>query len=122
MKPAMAPCGIDCGECAVYRAAFDARQAALLVPWFKRSGGLKAGEGAAEIMAKAPLCMGCGEGHMARWCGNCSIRLCCTGEKGLAHCGECADFPCARLDDWVLLGEHHAAALETLKAVRTRKE
>ncbi len=59
MKPAMAPCGIDCGDCAVYRAAFDARQAALLVPWFKRSGeGSKPGKAPRKSWRKRPYAWG----------------------------------------------------------------
>lgn len=122
MRLAMAPCGIDCNDCELYRAAFDMDQAASLIPWFKSKGWIKAGEGAGEIMAKAPFCMGCCGDRAVQWSGDCAIRLCCADEKGLAHCGACADFPCAQLNDWALDAEHHAAALEKLREIRAQEE
>lgn len=120
MKLAMAPCGIDCTDCALYRAAFDRDQAALLVPWFKSRGWIQAEEGVAEIMAKAPFCLGCRGDRAVQWSEDCAIRLCCTDHKGLEHCGECTDFPCAQLHDWSLDEDRHAAALEKLKRLRGR--
>lgn len=118
MSLAMAPCGIDCNDCALYRAAFDADQAASLVPWFQSAGWIKPEEGTAQIQAKTPFCMGCLGERAVQWSADCFIRLCCVDEKGLAHCAQCADFPCAQLQDWASHAEHHAAAMEKLKKIR----
>lgn len=43
--------------------------------------------------------MGCpGCVHMSKpfWGDSCEVKSCCEG-KGNAHCGECAEFPCATL-------------------------
>ncbi|HOG00678.1 MAG TPA: DUF3795 domain-containing protein [Clostridia bacterium] len=122
MKLAMAPCGIDCNDCALYRVAFDINQAAALVPWFKSRGWIKPEEGAAEIMAKAPFCMGCRGDRAVQWSGDCAIRLCCADEKSLAYCGECGDFPCAQLNGWAQDAAHHADALERLKGIKNSAE
>lgn len=94
----------------------------MLVPWFKSNGWIQNEEGIAEIMARVPFCKGCLGDRTVQWSGNCDIRRCCTEEKGLAHCGECADFPCARLNEWAASGGHHTAALENLKRIRDRIE
>lgn len=121
MKLKMAPCGIDCNDCSLYRVAFDADQAEALVPWFKGMGWIKAEEGAAEVIAKAPFCMGCRGDRSVQWSGDCAIRACCIDEKGLEHCGECAHFICELLDDWRLDGEHHVSAIENLRNIRDKK-
>jgi len=121
MELKMAPCGIDCNRCGLYRAAFDADQAAALVPWFKSEGWIKAEEGLAQVMAKAPFCTGCRGDRRVQWSGDCGIRACCADEKGLEHCGQCAHFICESLNGWSLLGKHHASAIEKLKSIRSQE-
>ncbi|MBQ3080793.1 MAG: DUF3795 domain-containing protein [Clostridia bacterium] len=41
-------------------------------------------------------CKGCINTHGNPFHGECPIAVCCE-EKGLVHCGECADFPCPLL-------------------------
>lgn len=39
-------------------------------------------------------CTGCVNMKKAFWGGECPVKVCCE-EKGLAHCGQCGEFPCA---------------------------
>lgn len=119
---ALAPCGLDCSLCALYQAANDLEKAALLVPWFRRQGWIQPGDGATEIMAKGPFCMGCLGDRRVQWSGDCAIRSCCTDERHLPHCGVCADFPCARLEQWARGADHHAQALAKLRAIGNRRD
>ena len=38
-------------------------------------------------------CQGCIHMEKTFWGGVCQVKVCCE-EKGLAHCGECTQFPC----------------------------
>lgn len=43
-------------------------------------------------------CKGCVHITNPFW-GTCPVKACCE-DKGLEHCGECADFPCQQLHDF----------------------
>ena len=119
---AMAPCGIDCNGCNLYRAGFDPACAEAIVPWFRKMGWIAADEGSAAVMAKAPFCAGCLGDRAVQWSEDCDIRACCADQRGLAHCGMCGDFPCAKLSAFEASAEHHAAAVARLKSLRAHPE
>ena len=119
-KLAMAPCGIDCNACNLYRASFEAECAEALVPWFRSKGWIASDEGGAAIMAKAPFCAGCLGDRTMQWSADCAIRACCVDERGLAHCGMCDAFRCKELSDFEASADHHAAAVERLQAMRSQ--
>ncbi|MBQ3156488.1 MAG: DUF3795 domain-containing protein [Clostridia bacterium] len=109
----LAPCGLDCGSCNLYKAAHDLEAAAALVDWFRSRGWIGEEEGAASVQQKAPFCMGCQDKQEPCWCGECFLRDCCE-EKKYAHCGQCPDFPCAKYMEWTVGMPHHQAAMEIL--------
>lgn len=43
-----------------------------------------------------PGCTGCTQMEKPFWGDSCPVKCCCEG-KGLAHCGQCGEFPCALL-------------------------
>lgn len=58
--------------------------------------GLSCGEcGYREPMS----CPGCTKMDRPFWGESCPVKGCCE-ERGLAHCGECPDFPCALLNQF----------------------
>lgn len=118
----MAPCGIDCNACALYRAAFDAESAASLVPWFISRGWIAPDGGGAEVAAKAPFCLGCLGECGVRWSGDCEIKVCCVDEKKLTNCGECPNFECEKLERWGREAPHHARAVESLAELRKSRD
>jgi hypothetical protein len=80
---AIAPCGIDCIHC----------------EFFHTSGQVALWERVASQLgttAEKVACLGC------RKQGGCSVHrdcatLACVTEKGLDSCGDCAEFPCRKL-------------------------
>ncbi len=62
-------------------------------------------------------CQGCRE--EPEMVNDCQTRSCAV-LKGLLHCGECVDFPCAILDEFYHDGlKHHALALENMREIRS---
>jgi hypothetical protein len=48
---------------------------------------------------------------------DCPTRACAIG-KGLLHCGECGEFPCATLEEFYSDGvPHHVTALENMRRI-----
>ncbi len=60
-------------------------------------------------------CEGCKGRNL---CGPCGIKD-CASPRNIEHCGECAEFPCERLEAFGSDGRpHHAGALENLRSIR----
>lgn len=114
----MAACGLDCGACDLYKAAFDITAAESLVDWFKSKGWIGVHDGADELMKKGPHCCGCHGDRNKHWSGDCSILKCCVDERKFEHCGKCGEFPCPRLKDWANQGEGYQNALNKLMQQR----
>jgi hypothetical protein len=115
----IAVCGLDCAGCPLLKASLgDAQAAEILAGWWKSEGWLAEGEGAAEILARGPHCLGCRGDRASHWSANCWILQCCVDDEGLASCHECDDFACERLVEWAARNEHYAAALERLRSMR----
>ncbi len=114
-KCKMAPCGLDCDGCNIFRSSFDIAAAESLVKWFKSQGWIGEKEGAIELMKKGPFCNGCQGDRSVLWSDNCSILTCCVDDKKLDTCSECDNFPCNNLEKWADDGEHHRIALSVLK-------
>lgn len=108
----LACCGIDCSECAIYKAANDPEGAVRLAESW-RAGGHP------EAKPEWFRCQGCHGDRSLRWTENCQIASCCD-EKGLQNCGECDEFPCSPYEKWAESPEHHRLAYERLKAMRTQ--
>lgn len=106
-KQVLAVCGLYCGACYHYRAAFP--------------------EGAHLLTEKArkgrPLegftCQGCRSDvlYIHAACAQCRFRD-CAGAKGIAHCGLCDEFPCVPLLAFQNDGRaHHADITRNLEAL-----
>ena len=117
----MAACGIDCGACTIRRMPFEAEAAKEAIGWFRKMGWLKETEGVAEAVARKMVCHGCHGDRDAHWSADCWILRCCVDQKGLRHCHECAEFPCARLVEWSQGSGGYGRALERLEGLRRDK-
>ncbi len=115
MDKMVAMCGLVCTDCEAYKAT-QANDMA----WLQRvADQWKVEYNAPNITVEGVACDGCVSGSK-RLCGNCyecGIRLCGL-EKGVANCGECADYEsCQRIQDFfkmvpaakIVLDEVHAA-------------
>jgi hypothetical protein len=109
----IAACGLDCNACDLYNAGRDIKAAESLVPWFRSQGWIDEGGGAEAVQGKAPFCEGCRNKAGVRWSGDCELLACCEAKR-VGHCGECADFPCAKYKEWAADAPHHKKAMERL--------
>jgi len=88
----LAPCGIECAECAAYKAtmASDEAQRQKVVDTFGE------GKGSFEDW----VCLGClypEPGLIADYCASCDVRACAV-ERGVASCAACTEYEgCAKL-------------------------
>ena len=102
-------CGLVCTECPIYRAAGDAEFAEELAQGWREGGH-------AEAKAEWFRCRGCHGPDELVWTEDCKIRACCKGEKGLANCSWCGEFPCALIVEFENDGHaHHRAAVKRLR-------
>ena len=117
-KLKLAPCGIDCNECASYRVTLenDLKAAELMLPWFRSQNLIGENEGAEAVLKFAPFCTGCWDmNNNCYWegCNNCNYRNCCK-EKQIDHCGYCSDFPCEHYKGWGDKSEVYKKGMERL--------
>ena len=113
----MAGRGLLCNNCPILKASLgDVEAAESLASWWKHEGWMDENEGAAEVLAKGPHCLGCHGDRSTHWSANCWILQCCVDEKGHDFCYECDDFPCERLIKWSTENEGYTEAFNRLKS------
>ncbi len=110
-NPMIAPCGIDCAECEIYKAANDPRLAEETARQW-RANGLKKAD------ASWFVCQGCRVDRTKCWTEDCGIYACCVEDRKLDSCSNCSDFACDQLQKWAEESPNHAAAVERLKGMR----
>ena len=102
----LAYCGLYCGACS-FRVAHEENDRRHLADIPAKYNYLKEQE--------LSLCPGCradvdNDG--------CAIKNCASG-RGFAHCGECADYPCAEITRFAGDGiPHHAEIVDNLEALK----
>jgi hypothetical protein len=106
----MAPCGLYCDDCTIFKATTDEQARREVIAWLERRGRT-------NIVPESIGCVGCPGDGGPYWAPDCEI-LRCTRERGLATCNQCAEFVCERLDSWGKQYEHHRDAVERLKQLR----
>lgn len=99
-------CGLYCGACRAVQA---------------NEVGPAAVEAVAKEWGREPeqlVCHGCKSDVLASFCRDCVFKS-CAAKKGIEHCFECGDFPCAVLiefrDDQAV---HHSAVVRNSEALR----
>ncbi len=110
-NPIIAPCGIDCSACEIYKAAHDPKLAEEVAKQWRESWQPKAD-------ASWFVCKGCRGDRSLCWSGDCKIHACCVEQHGLDSCSACDDFPCEELQKWASEYPHHGAAFERLNEMR----
>jgi len=102
--PLLAACGLYCGACYHYRAAFP--QSRHLLEQAVRQGR----------QVEGYTCRGCRSDalYIHLGCAQCEIRD-CVDAKGLLHCGQCPERPCVRLQAFHQDGHvHHLSIFQQL--------
>ena len=91
----IACCGMDCDECNALIATREddhALRTATAQAWSKQYNH--------PFRPEDIQCTGCrSEGAKIVHCEVCPVRKCCI-ERGVAHCGQCRDFPCETLEEF----------------------
>jgi hypothetical protein len=103
-------CGIYCGACSVARFGQTGRADAFVACMGDR------------VPAAGITCRGCKSGAVYAGCRLCRMRDCAVG-RGLEHCGDCGDFPCATYRRWfsgARLLPHVSESMPNLEAIRQR--
>lgn len=112
-------CGLDCGSCDVRRLPVDDAAAERVVAWFRQMEWLAPDEGVAEVLERGMYCRGCRGDRTIHWSPDCWILQCCVDERGLAHCSQCVEFPCDRLQEWAQGSARYREALARLEGMRS---
>jgi hypothetical protein len=110
----LAPCGIDCSVCNIYRAQSDPQILQRLLAWFRD-------ERKKELKPEQIRCGGCLGDRAIHWSGDCAILKCAVDQHGLKSCSECGEFPCEKLTSWAGKGEKYANALQRLRVLREQR-
>ncbi|MBN2362964.1 DUF3795 domain-containing protein [candidate division WOR-3 bacterium] len=64
-------------------------------------------------------CDGCrSDRTKCHWSGDCELLNCCFYGKKLDFCGECGDFPCKKVVNWISGMAHHKAAVENMMKMK----
>jgi hypothetical protein len=102
-------CGLNCAVCDIYMASHgDEEKRRELVDWFKKEMDLDV-----DI-----VCDGCRGSLDRHWSPDC-VFLPCAREKGVDHCFECAEFPCAKVEEFREdEHDHHRRTVENMERMR----
>ena len=106
-------CGLNCGECEIYKAPKDIEIAKKLVTHFYGVWD--------DVKASDFHCSTCRGDRSECWTEECWIRECCIENKKLDFCFECNKFPCNKLIEWSKESEKYANALQTLKNMKKNR-
>lgn len=110
----IAACGLDCGECGIFKATNDVERAQRIVDWFKK-------ERDEEVKIEDIYCLSCRGDRTRHWSPDCWILKCCVDQRGLDFCFECEDFPCEKLSEWAQESEDYGRALKQLEELRENR-
>ncbi len=106
-------CGIDCGNCATYKAtqANDSKKLAeLAISWSSENN---------KWNPEDMWCEGCAAGgRVYKGCMSCGVRACAQG-KGVGICSKCVEYPCDKLEGmWKSFGGDTAAYKANLEKAK----
>ena len=100
-------CGIYCGACSIVM-----------------RGETDCPDAFAACLGSVPkedfVCGGCKSDNIYAGCSICSLRQ-CAREKSIAHCCDCADYPCKRYSNWQFAAKflpHVRNAVSSLTAIK----
>lgn len=105
-------CGLNCAKCDIYQAYHgDEKLRDEIVEWFRREQNETVGP---EQIA----CDGCRGSVEVHWSPECKMML-CARERGLQHCFQCEEFPCAIVNEFASDGvSHHERTVRNAKRMR----
>lgn len=116
-------CGIYCGACDIRLAGETGRKSRFAAFWDEETlRAFRARQGT-PITSPEQLrlqCRGCKSDDIFVNCGACQVRACARG-RSVAHCSDCADYPCAIYEGFRKAGAilpHTGSCEANLQAIR----
>lgn len=109
----IAPCGLDCSKCDIYRARSEPVIMAEVLEWFERERNLR-------LKPEQIRCGTCLGDRSRHWSPGCGILKCCVDDKGFMSCAECRDMPCEQLESFAARSKRYADAVARLKSTRLK--
>jgi len=114
MAVLLAYCGLDCAECDARKATLandDELRAATAARWTKDFNF--------AFTPQMINCTGCREaGAKIGHCSECEMRI-CGQAKGVANCGECADYAtCSKIGEFLKMVPEAKKRLDAVRAAR----
>ncbi len=106
MVAKIAPCGLDCGNCAAYKATKSndpERLREVAEEWSSEER---------KLSPQDMICDGCFSERTFGFCDECKVRACVV-EKGFELCSECGEYPCDKLEGY---WTSFSTPVETLRA------
>lgn len=100
-------CGIYCGACSIVAYGKTGRADAFAACL-------------ADVPKEDLVCGGCKSENIYAGCGTCMLRR-CARDKGVEHCTDCADYPCAMYRRWQKAAKflpHAREAASSLEIIR----
>ncbi len=100
-------CGIYCGACSIVMHGKTGRADRFAVCL-------------GSVPKEDLACGGCKSDNVYAGCSTCSLRR-CARERGVAHCVDCADYPCKRYRQWRSVAKllpHSREAAANLEAIK----
>jgi len=100
-----AVCGLYCGACSLYIGSTEEpeRLARLAVLFNAPPTELR--------------CLGCRSGRLGIHCRDCEFKACANG-KGISFCGECDEYPCAKLAEFQRQRPHRIELWDDLDRIK----
>lgn len=108
----IAPCGLDCSKCSIYRAKDEPETMQGIIDWFYKDKGVK-------FVPEQVKCGGCLGDRSIHWSSDCDILRCSVDDRGLTSCSACQEMPCQRLETWSKYGRNYADAVDRLKRMKS---
>jgi len=110
----IAPCGIDCSTCSIYRAKDEPEVMKEILDWFRNVRKV-------ELSPEQVRCEGCLGDRAKHWSADCDILQCSVDNRKINSCSDCGDFPCDRLEKWAQHGPKYAKALDMLREMKAKR-
>ncbi len=104
-------CGLNCGECDLYRAPSDPDAMKRVLDWLNK-------DTPGRVKPEQVRCGGCLGDRETHWSGDCDILRCAVEDKSVKSCSRCDEFACDRLTQWASKSQRYTLALERLKSMR----
>ncbi|MGE5580311.1 MAG: DUF3795 domain-containing protein [Bacillota bacterium] len=113
-RPLIAPCGIDCSTCHIYRAKHEPEIMKDILDWFRN-------ERKKELSPEQVRCGGCLGDRASHWSADCDILQCSVDNHKINSCSECGEFPCDRLGKFAQGGPKYAEAVDSLREMKAAR-